>query len=198
VNNQVLSYCQIADSNVELNGEHHVSFTEEDLAANLKTLYKSLGIDYSKFYKMDNMSKLGFLAIELMKSVNPAHFDFESDSTAVLLHNSDSSLDTDVKHQEGVNNAKASPAIFVYTLPNIVIGEISIRNKWYGESSFHVDSKPNIDFISNQLKVLTKTKKAKKVVIGWIDCYKENFKCKFALLDIEQEFTSKEILQKLL
>ena len=54
----------------------------------------------------------------------------------LIKQNEHSCLETDIEHQEEVNKQKASPAVFVYTLPNIVIGEISIRNKWFGESAF--------------------------------------------------------------
>ena len=43
------------------------------------------------------------------------------------------------RFQETIQHADSyypSPALFVYTLPNIVTGEIAIRNKYYGETSF--------------------------------------------------------------
>ena len=194
----ILSYCQISKTGVSLNGEMVHQFSEETLTENLKAYYKSLDLGYSKFYKMDSLSKLGFLGIEAMKQQNGHQLNQECDDIALILFNNDSSLDTDVKHQAAINKKTPSPAIFVYTLPNIVIGEISIRNKWYGESAFFVQAKPDVDFLLKQIKVLTRTQKAKKLVIGWLDCLEENFKCNLAFLDLNQEFDSKDALEKII
>ena len=51
------------------------------------------------------------------------------------------SLDTDLKHQATIANPQEyypSPAVFVYTLPNICLGEISIRHQLHTEGSFFV------------------------------------------------------------
>ena len=55
------------------------------------------------------------------------------------------SLDSDLKHQSGIENNAVSPAVFVYTLPNIVIGEISIKYKWKSEGVFFIDEE--IDYL---------------------------------------------------
>ena len=55
--------------------------------------------------------------------------------------NSASSLDDDRHYQtiiQDAGNYYPSPAVFVYTLANIVTGEIAIRHKIGGESSFYV------------------------------------------------------------
>ena len=44
----------------------------------------------------------------------------------LVLSNANASLDVDLKYAKTMQTG-ASPALFVYTLPNIVIGEISIR-----------------------------------------------------------------------
>ena len=99
---------------------------------------------------MDNLSKLAFLAADLLlkNEVNEG----EENNIALLFANKSSSLDTDVKHQESIadrQNYFPSPAVFVYTLPNICMGEISIRHKLYTENSFFIFAQFNAEFFAN-------------------------------------------------
>jgi hypothetical protein len=101
-----------------------------------RVIYKHYGMDYSKFYKMSPLSKLGFLAAELLLSGEELS-GIDPSRISVFLANRSSSLHTDAIYQDSVAS-KPSPAIFVYTLPNIVIGEICIRHGITGEGIFLV------------------------------------------------------------
>jgi hypothetical protein len=98
----------------------------------LKQAYKKLQLNYPKFHKMDRLSKLGVLATAVLFGEDPV-----DPATALVLSNRNSSLDTDLLHFESMKNI-VSPAIFVYTLPNIVMGEISIKYKLESENSFFI------------------------------------------------------------
>ena len=84
-----------------------------------------------KFYKMDDLCKLGYVAAEyLLKDKTFAPLEM-----GMLLANAASSLHTDIRHQQLIDregDQAASPAVFVYTLPNVVSGEICIRHKIQG------------------------------------------------------------------
>lgn len=100
-------------------------------------LYRTLGIDYPKFFKMDGLSKLGFLASEMILGREATRFVPREDC-AVICFSRSSSLYTDRMYQDTIrpgNEYYPSPSLFVYTLPNIVTAEIAIRNKLYGETS---------------------------------------------------------------
>jgi len=102
--------------------------------------YRSLQVDYPKFFKMDTLSKLGFLASEMIFKDDENRFQPRED-IAVICFNRSSSLDIDTQYQATIQNNKnyfPSPSLFVYTLPNIVTGEIAIRNKFFGETSFYI------------------------------------------------------------
>ena len=116
--------CTIENSKITVN--QHIVF--ESPAGNFsdfaKEAYKNLGLTYPKFHKMDNLSKMAFLASEMILK-NEDH-----SRTAIVFANASSSLDTDSKYQESINsqaNYFPSPAVFVYTLANICVAEISIR-----------------------------------------------------------------------
>ena len=101
----------------------------------LEEVYAHFNIDYPKFYKMDSLCKLGFLAAELL--LGEIKDQLSETETGVVLSNAHASLDVDLKYARTIRTG-ASPALFVYTLPNIVIGEISIRHRLKGENAFFV------------------------------------------------------------
>jgi 3-oxoacyl-[acyl-carrier-protein] synthase-1 len=89
---------------------------------------------------MDNLSKSGFLASEMVLCDLGYDRETPDGSTSLVFANSTSSLDNDKRFQKTIekDNYFPSPAVFVYTLPNIVTGEIAIRNKFLGETSFFI------------------------------------------------------------
>ena len=136
----VISQCEITDDMVVLNGETIVT-RKADSNSWLTDIYRQIGMAYPKFFKMDNLCKAGTLAAELL--LKDMDFDRETvkPDWAVILMNSASSLDDDRHYQTTIQDADnyyPSPAVFVYTLANIVTGEIAIRHKIGGESSFYV------------------------------------------------------------
>ena len=106
----------------------------------LKEIYKYLELSYLKFFKMDHLSKLGFLASELLlREIPNEHFDHMD----LFLACSSSSLDSDMEYQKTIRDKEnyfPSPSVFVYTLPNIVIGEIAIRFGVHGNNSMFIIS----------------------------------------------------------
>lgn len=126
---------------------------------------------YPKFYKMDSLSKLGFLAAEiLLKNVN---LKDHRESVALVLSNAHSSLDTDVKYFESAKTI-ASPALFVYTLPNIVSGEICIRHGIKGENAFFISEAFDPLTLSEYVEMVLSQSKTDICVAGWVDVMDEH------------------------
>ena len=163
----------------------------------LKNIYKELNINYRKFFKMDNLSKLAFLAAEMLLKT-PIESDEERD-IAVVLSNNASSLDTDRKHQKSIadsTNYYPSPAVFVYTLPNICIGEICIRHGLYSENSFFIFEAFSGEHLFDYASSLISSKKSNEVLCGWVNVDEENYEAFMYLVSTEKskiEHTTKEI-----
>ena len=102
----------------------------------LNNAYTNLGLNYPKFYKMDALGKLGILSSDLLLRDIP-YQHYQPFETGIVLSNRHASIEADAKYFHSVSEIP-SPALFVYTLPNIVIGEISIRYKFKGENAFFV------------------------------------------------------------
>lgn len=155
--------------------------SDRPFAEFIREEYKSLNAPNMKFFKMDDLSKLGYVAAEkLLQSV-----DLEQDSTrtAIVLANHAASLDTDWCHQQLLNaHEMASPAVFVYTLPNIVSGEICIRHHIQGENTFFVQNAPD-GFARQYTQMLLQRGIADRVIVGWCELLGEKFCADFDLLE---------------
>ena len=154
-------------------------------SAELTDFYRSLQIDYPKFFKMDGLSKLGFLAAELL--LKDFNRETVKEDMAIVLWNKSSSLDTDNHYQKTIQSAEnyyPSPSVFVYTLPNIVIGEIAIRNKIVGETSFYISENFDAKEIFNTVSSLFLHPDIQYVICGWVECFQEN--CEVVMFLIEK------------
>ena len=60
--------------------------------------------------------------------------------------------------------------MFVYTLPNIVTGEIAIRNKYYGESSFYVMEERDDELMMRTAALAFRDPAITSVLAGWVEC----------------------------
>jgi 3-oxoacyl-[acyl-carrier-protein] synthase-1 len=137
--------------------------------------YRSLKIDYPKFFKMDGLSKLGFLCSELILKDTENRFVPRED-VAMLCFNRSSSLDMDAQYQATIRdneNYFPSPSLFVYTLPNIVSGEIAIRNKFFGESFFYICKSFDARQIVEAVKKVFYDKTVTAVLAAWVEYFEE-------------------------
>lgn len=164
-----ITYVRIRAGRIHLNGKEILSNDVSTGKNFLKHAYKELNIQYPKFFKMDRLCKFGILATELLFRENDPHPD-----TALVFSNSRSSLDTDLKHQNSMTGI-VSPAVFVYTLPNIVLGEISIKHKLQSENAFFIEEEFNAELLYDYSEALLKSGKAAAVVSGWIDLKNDEY-----------------------
>ena len=141
----------------------------------LSELYRNHIADWPKFFKMDTLSKAGFVATELLlKEINEHRCSSEEfvQSRAIVLFGSTASLCADRNYQETIqekDNYYPSPALFVYTLPNIVTGEIAIRNHWRGETSFYVLEEPDAAQMAFHLSCALQDNVTESILAGWVD-----------------------------
>ncbi len=136
--------------------------------ASLPELYRKWAGDYPKFFKMDTLSKLGFLLAEMLVQGEPGRFSPREDR-AVLVFSRAGSF-TDDGHYAASMADFPSPALFVYTLPNIVTGEIAIRNKWAGETSAFVLEEYDKEWMRELVKEAFQDPVTRSAFVAWIDC----------------------------
>ena len=172
---KVERYIEIRPGSVVLNGQAiEVNETGDKM---LVELYRRYVGDYPKFFKMDTLSRLGFIAAEmLVKSTEyrVQNTDRFSDA-AVILANKSASIKNDTDYLATITNGNyyPSPALFVYTLPNIVTGEIAIRHHIQGETAFYIlENQEQLKQIIQA--TLTAHRSPLTLIAGWCECDKPN------------------------
>lgn len=171
------SFCTIRNNEIILDGVSVFKLEPTLFSDFSKKAYQNFEINYPKFFKMDSLSKLAFIGAELLlkREINTE----KENNIAIVFANNSSSLDTDVKYQNSISDPEnyfPSPAVFVYTLPNICLGEISIRHQLKSENSFFIFETFNPAFMANYAKVLLDSNKADKVLCGWVEYFEEEYK----------------------
>ena len=178
--------CETLAKPVHLKASHHVKLTDNSLEIDGKSvdcnakggelltcLYKQHVNDYPKFYKLDTLSKLGFIASELLIKAEGQPKESHLHDRAVILFNRSSSIVADRKFIDSMNRPEGcfpSPAVFVYTLPNIVTGEIAIRNGYHAETAFYILDKPDNETMQKIISASFNDPSTSSAIAGWIDC----------------------------
>lgn len=163
--------------------EYSLPHSDLPFAEFIRTEFKSLGESNMKFYKMSDMSKALYVAVERLLSIE-SFGDIEPKCRAIVLANRAASLDADIIHQKIINQHNpegASPAAFVYTLANVAAGEMCIRHKIQGDNTFFIedhDSGLAVDYAAN----LIETGKAQAVICGWCEYLNGNWNINIKLL----------------
>ena len=192
--------CIITDNSVFKNNQQVFENREPNLTDFLISIYRHLNIQYPKFHKMDNLSKLGWLANEILLQGSFDLGQYRSEDIGIVLSNANSSLDTDIKYQESTKEM-ASPALFVYTLPNIVIGEIAIKHKFKGENAFFISENFDAPYIQQYISGLLQNNILQCCICGWVEVLKNNYKACLFLIEKDKSTNSvnftKENLNKI-
>ncbi|MCQ2142787.1 MAG: 3-oxoacyl-ACP synthase [Bacteroidales bacterium] len=159
------------EGSLELEAEARVDSSEGPLG----DLYRALGDPYPKFFKMDPLSKLGYIAVERLLSKTGRSFELREDR-AVILFSTKGCVCDDNNYKKTIEDSSEyfpSPALFVYTLPNIVGGEISIRNLYKGETSAYVVPERDEDMIMETVREAFSDPETASAIVGWVECASE-------------------------
>lgn len=157
---------------------HRVCLSSEK--HNLTDLYHQYAADYPKFLKMDLLSKTGFIAAELL-----AHEETLPQDCAVLIFTHAGSLRNDIRYQHTIADFP-SPALFVYTLPNIVTGEIAIRHHLLAETSCYVLPNEDWNMMRQVVAATMQNQPSSMVLYGWVDTEGDNFFADIRLATIKK------------
>ena len=140
--------------------------------AMLTDLYKRYVGDYPKFYKMDRLSQLGFIASELLLQAEGRERFKDCDDRAIILFNHASSIMADRQYLSSIETPGQffpSPSLFVYTLPNIVAGELAIRNHYHGETTFCILPERQDEVMHQVLQACCQDETTRSILGGWVD-----------------------------
>ena len=172
---------QITPQEVQIDG--HTLAIDMPNGALLTAIYKQWANDYPKFYKMDGLSRLAFVAGELLtKGAEGLPSMALDNSAAIVFVGNSGSLASDIKYQGTIQQADnffPSPAHFVYTL--------AIRHNVYGETAFFIASQLHEAQMGTLLQSAAMDGEAKQVVGGWLE-YEDDthFEAQITLYHVER------------
>ena len=142
--------------------------------ASPEDIYRGLGYNYPKFFKMDVLCKWAWLGAEalLRKEKGTLYDAADKDKTAIVIATKHGCLTVDKRYQETLNTIP-SPALFVYTLPNIMLGELCIRHGFKGEQLCLVQEAFNEQEVIFWVNDLFKNRGMEHCLFGWVDATNE-------------------------
>ena len=184
---RILAEVRISDREAILPDGIRLQSTSADTKQWLSELYNHLGLSYPKFFKMDGLSKAGIMGAEMvMRAVGQSNEELKAD-WGVVCFNSAASLDDDRTYQATIQDPEnyfPSPSVFVYTLANIVAGEMAIKYKLRGETSFYVAQHFDKEKLKMAVADVFAQTKATHLLAGWVDY--DNGHCDVQLFVFEQ------------
>jgi hypothetical protein len=208
----ITAYCIIRHREIICDGKTIYSSQAGTLKDFLQQAYDFIKPEYPKFYKMDHLSQLGLLAAEVLLKNRSLSAEYPAESISVVLSNAHSSLDTDLRYLASTKTM-ASPALFVYTLPNIVAGEICIRHKIKGENAFFIspafDPEWMVDYVSTVFSSIPNTPACASAsagrqclisnacIAGWVDLVGEHHDVFLYLLEKNKQPSLEHSAEKL-
>lgn len=169
---------RIANGRVTINGRLQCELHNSPLDDLLAAAYGQLK-PYDKWHKMDRLSRLAHVGFELLF----AGCD-HPERSAVLVCGRNASLDSDERHQDALRQAAVKPATFVYTLPNIAIGEVCIRHHIQGETLYTARYRNDPEsqlFLATHVLDLTQ---ARQLAVAWLDVRGEHYEGELRLYRI--------------
>ena len=189
IENHITASCIISNHIIYKNKKPVFENKTAGLPDFLLSAYRHINIPYPKFYKMDNLCKLGWLANEVLLKDSFDTKKYEPEDIGIVLSNANASLDNDIKYLETTKEI-ASPALFVYTLPNIVIGEISIRHNFKGENAFFIFEEFDAGFIEQYVSNLMNNDILQCCICGWVELLKGEYKAALFLIEKDKSADS--------
>jgi len=171
--NIISRFCRIKKASTnDLRLDIRTNTVEEQIDNNFASIYKHIELDYPKFFKMDDLSKYGIIAAEYLFENQDWKGNCLDTEIGIVISNASGSLETDLEFHKTINNKERffpSPAIFVYTLSNIVMGEICIKHKIKGENMFLLSETLPSEQLTNYVSDLLDADKIRVAVVGWVE-----------------------------
>lgn len=190
----IRKYCCIHAGKCFLDGALLFQSEQETAKEFLAELYREIKPEYPKFFKMDVLAKARLPGCRIVDERDRTRGRPENRS--VFCH-ACSCLDTDRHYQDTIGEAYfPSPSVFVYTLPNIVLGEICIRHRIFGENTFFVAPEFPVSQLRRYTEQVFADSGLERALVGWLEC--EGNTCEVMALLVEKqgegiEFTDENI-----
>ena len=148
----------------------------ESTGASLITeIYKKHLSDDSRFFKMDLYSRIAYVGSCLL--AKDSLKGFEPEDVSLLLFTLNGSILADRKHISSYSNPEEyypSPSVFINTLPNVVLGEIAVKNTIKGETTLVMLPTKDDAMMETIVDITLVATQPSAMIYGWVDCVSED------------------------
>ena len=173
---------QISQGQVNVDETSAFVSSQTDFHTFSREAFKSREEANMKFYKIDDLCKLGYLASAWLLD----GIEYGEEECGIVMSGKYGCLDTDIRHQQIIDSegdSSASPAVFVYTLPNVVAAEISIRHHIKGENIWFWSEDKTMSDIKKYASILAASRDLKYCIAAHIDFINGDYFAIFELLE---------------
>lgn len=140
----------------------------------LDEIFRNWLNDSPRFHKTDMLSRLICLSAGIL--LKTAGMEGDTGNISLKVFNATSSFMSDSRHLASFSATDGfypSPSAFLYTLPNIAVGEASIRYGIRGETSLLILPEKNIGQMERTLRAEFLQSDSTCLIAGWADCSSE-------------------------
>ena len=144
-------------------------------SALITEIFKKYLADGSRFFKMDLYSRLAYAGTSLL--AKDALEDADPEDRALFIFTQNGSVLADRKHLSTFSNPEEffpSPAIFINTLPNVVLGEIAVKNSIKGETTLVLLPHRDEAAMNRIIEATVSATRPSVMLCGWVDCEAED------------------------
>jgi hypothetical protein len=138
----------------------------------IEDLFRQLQKPYPKFFKMDALCKWATYSTMLLEHAGTLTSG-DPYGTALLMYTHHGCFETDLKYWETAKQQFASPALFVYTLPSIMLGEIAIYLKIKGYQNCSIVPDMMHSHVNTDVEAAYTLHGCDNLLVGWIDVFND-------------------------
>ncbi len=149
----------------------------------LNNAWSSLGIELPRFPRMDRSSKLVAIGGSAFFIEGGALAGHSKDTIGMVIMGTHGSMDTDLKYQTQLDaDNHAGPGMFVYTLPNIAMGEFSIQHGLHGSGLCLLNNALDLAQMREACEILLHEHGMESVICGWSDIFADQATATFMVV----------------
>lgn len=177
-----LAHTRYRNGNFYVNGKR-LATACGNLDQDLNNAWAALGIELPRFPRMDRSSKLVAIGGSAFFIEGGALAGNSKDTIGMVITGKHGSMDTDQKYQaQLVVDNHASPGMFVYTLPNIAMGEFSIQHGLYGSGLCLLNNALDLAQMLDACEILLHDHGMESVICGWSDIFADQATATFMVV----------------
>jgi hypothetical protein len=167
------SCCRVRNQSIRLNGTPVFSDPgAPSTAAFLLAAYRHFRMNHPRFFKMDLLCRLALIAVEALIRLPGVRLPEDPEKTGLVFSNRSASMETDLHYLSTICDKSRyfpSPSVFVYTLPNTLMGELCMRHRITGECVFFVEPAFAPDLLVRYLEELFREQRLDAALGGWVE-----------------------------